>query len=156
MLNRLVLLDLDGATDIGAAPFNPATSDLEHSSIDATEVNGADWARVVPMKRTVLLDLRAIGWVAEKAEGLALVDGATLAIINDNDFGLATRIFTPAGRMIDGADVTECEIDADGAIVDSAKPGCKAANTIRVTQGHAIERPLSLWLLRFPQPLLAY
>ncbi len=156
MLNRLVLLDLDGATDISAAAFNPETFDLERSSIEAAQVNGADWTRVVPMKRTVLLDLRAFGWVAEKAEGLALVDGAMLAVINDNDFGLATRIFTPAGQMIDGADVTECEIGADGAIVDSDQPGCRSENTIRVTRGHAIERPLSLWLIRFPQPLLAY
>lgn len=156
VFNKLMLVELAGATDIMAAAFNADTSDLEKSSMSGSPVNGADWSRVVPLKKTLLLDLNAIGWLAEKAEGLTLVDANTLALANDNDFGLKTKIFTPDGKAVEGADVTKCEVDASGAIVTSTAPGCNAANTIRVARGEDRERPSRLWLLKFGKPLTSY
>lgn len=41
-------------------------------------------------KKKLLVDLRKHGWDTEKAEGLTLLpDNKTIAIINDNDFGMA-------------------------------------------------------------------
>ncbi|MCG2586756.1 esterase-like activity of phytase family protein [Massilia sp. TS11] len=156
VFNKLMLVDTASATDIGAAAFNPASSDLEKSSMGAQAVNGADWSKVVPLKKTLLLDLNAIGWLAEKAEGLALVDANTLALANDNDFGLKTKIFTPAGVAVEGADVTACTVDANGLIITSAALGCDAANTIRVARGEDRERPSRLWLLRFNKALNSF
>ncbi|QBE64057.1 esterase-like activity of phytase family protein [Pseudoduganella lutea] len=156
VFNKLMLVEIGTATDIATAAFNADTSDLEKSSMSGAPVNGADWSKVVPLKKTPLLDLNAIGWLAEKAEGLAIVDGNTLAIANDNDFGLRTRIFSPSGEAIADADVTKCNVDAVGTIVTGSAPGCNAANAIRVARGTDAERPSRLWLLKFGKPLSTY
>lgn len=156
VFNKLMLVEIGNATDINAADYNPATSDLEKSSMGAVAVNGADWAKVSTLKKTLLLDLNAIGWLAEKAEGLAVVDGNTLALANDNDFGLKTRIFTPSGDAVADADVTKCNVDANGIIITSSSAGCNAANSIRVARGDDKERPSRLWLIKFSKALNTY
>ncbi|QGZ43108.1 esterase-like activity of phytase family protein [Pseudoduganella flava] len=156
VFNKLMLVEIGAATDISAAAFNADTSDLEKSSMAGSAVNGADWSKVVPLKKTVLLDLNAIGWLAEKAEGLTVVDANTLAIANDNDFGLKTKVFTPTGDVIADADVTKCTVDAAGIIVSSSSAGCNAANTIRVGRGTDAERPSRLWLIKFGKALSSY
>lgn len=156
VFNKLMLVEIGNATDIAALAYNPASADLEKSSMGALAVNGADWSTVVPMKKTLLLDLNAIGWLAEKAEGLALVDGSTLALANDNDFGLKTRIFTPAGQVVADADVTKCTIDAAGTMIASSSAGCSPANLIRVARGDDRERPSRLWLIKFGKDLSSY
>lgn len=119
-------------------------------------VNGANWAGVTPLKKTLLLDLNAIGWLAEKAEGLTIVDGHTLAIANDNDFGLRTQVHDGAGKAVPNADVTACDVQADGTLAGNASAGCAAANTARVTRGLDKERPARLWLIKFSRPLSSY
>jgi hypothetical protein len=156
VFNKLMLVEIGGATDISAAAFNADTSDLEKSSMAGAAVNGADWSKVVTMKKTQLLDLNAIGWLAEKAEGLTIVDGNTLALANDNDFGLKTRIYTPSGEAVANADVTGCDVDASGKIVTSTSTGCNAANSIRVARGDDKERPSRLWLIKFGKALNSY
>jgi len=120
-------------------------------------VNGADYTSVVAMKKTLLLDLNEAGWLAEKAEGLTLVDDSTLALINDNDFGLKSLVTDPAGVAIAGADITACTMDAAGVIVtDSKAVGCTAGNLLRVARGSDLERPTRLWLIKFDKKLAAY
>ena len=154
--NKLMLLEIGNATDISAAAFNPASSDLEKSSMAGSAVNGASWAGVVPLKKTLLLDLNAIGWLAEKAEGLTLVDGSTLALANDNDFGLRTLVLDANGKAVADADVTACNVDASGVIVAGNGAGCHPANAIRVARGLDRERPSRLWLIKFAKDLSNY
>jgi hypothetical protein len=156
VFNRLMLVELAGATDISAAAYNVSTSDLEKSSMAGAAVNGAAWSSVAPLKKTLLLDLNAIGWLAEKAEGLTLVDGATLALANDNDFGMKTKVFNAAGEVIADADVTKCNVTAAGTILTSTALGCDAANTIRVARGDDRERPSRLWLIKFGKALTSF
>ncbi|WP_317201278.1 esterase-like activity of phytase family protein [Janthinobacterium sp.] len=156
VFNKLMLVEVGAATDIGGAAFNAASSDLEKSSMSGAPVNGASWAGVTTLKKTLLLDLNGIGWTAEKAEGLTLVDASTLALSNDNDFGMKTKVFTPAGVAVEGADVTKCTVDAAGVIVSSAALGCDAANSIRVARGDDRERPSRLWLIKFAKALNSY
>jgi hypothetical protein len=152
IFNKLMLVEIGAATDIGAAAFNPDTSDLEKSSMSGEHEHGASWAAVVPLKKSVLLNLNQVGWVAEKAEGLALVDGHTLAMTNDNDFGMKTGVFDAAGAQLPQADVSKFEVDASGAIVT----GSAATDVIRVVRGADQERALCLWMIRFEQPLAHY
>jgi hypothetical protein len=154
--NLLMLVELGSATNIAGSVYNPATSDLEKSSMAGVAVNGADYTGVVAMKKTLLLDLNAAGWLAEKAEGLALVDDSTLALINDNDFGLKSLVTDPAGVAIDGADITACTMDAAGAFVTSSATGCTAGNLARVGRGSDLERPTRLWLIKFGKKLASY
>jgi len=156
VFNKLMLIEIGAATDISAAAFNATTSDLEKSSMGGVTVNGADWKAVTTLKKTLLLDLNAIGWLAEKAEGLTIVDGNTLALANDNDFGLKTKVFDANGKAIEEADVTKCNVDANGAIITSATAGCNAANSIRVARGTDQERPSRLWLIKFAKALTSF
>jgi len=143
--NRLMLVEIpSNATNIAALG-----SDLEKSSISATVVNGADYSTVVTLKKTPLFDLNAAGWLAEKAEGLSIVDDNTLALINDNDFGLRTIMFDAQGSTIAG-DITECTADAQGVIIKDCPAGVVGA---RVTRGLPEQRPTRLWLIRFPKKL---
>lgn len=50
---------------------------------------GLAGAGIVPVKKTLFLDLRANNWLdmLDKAEGLAIVNDSTIAICNDNDYG---------------------------------------------------------------------
>ena len=118
---------------------------------------GASYASVVAMKKTVLLDLNAAGWLAEKAEGLTRVDDFTLALINDNDFGMKTAILDSAGAVVVGADVTACSVDASGSfITDAAALGCTAGNTARPARGADTERSTRLWLIKFNKKLTEF
>ncbi|WP_373990420.1 esterase-like activity of phytase family protein [Duganella sp. BuS-21] len=156
VFNKLMLIEIGSATDISATAFNAASSDLEKSSMGGVAVNGADWKAVTTLKKTLLLDLNAIGWLAEKAEGLTIVDANTLALANDNDFGLKTKVFDANGKSVDDADVTKCNIDANGVIITSTAAGCNAANSIRVARGADSERPSRLWLIKFGKALTAF
>lgn len=152
VFNHLMLVQIPAnATDIAAM-----NSDLEKSSMSGAAVNAVNYANVVTLKKTRLLDLNAAGWLAEKAEGLALVDDSTLALANDDDFGLKTIVSTPNGAAIEGADITKCTVDANGAIVTTASAaasGCTAGNTVRVGRGADTERPNRLWLFKFNKKL---
>ena len=150
--NKLMLVDTRLATNIADEVFQPISSDLEKSSMAGRAVNGARWADVIALVKTELLDLNAIGWVAEKAEGLALVDEQTLAITNDNDFGLKARVFDQHGRAVKDAAAEDFVVDANGEAISGGKPGQR----IRIAQGSDEERPLTLWLVRFDQPLALY
>lgn len=147
--NFLMLVELPAnATDIAAIG-----QELERNSIDGTTVAAVSWANVVKLKKTVLLDLNAAGWMAEKAEGLTVVDAQTLALINDNDFGVKTTLVDASGKAIDG-DPTACTVDVNGVLAAS---GCTAgASGVRVVRGNEIDRRTRLWLLKFPKALNSY
>lgn len=148
--NKLMLVQIpSNATDIA----NMGT-DLEKSSMTGAAVNGVNYADVVLLKKTQLFDLNNAGWLAEKAEGLALVDENTLALTNDDDFGMKTVIVDPTGAIVVGADVTKCTVDANGALTTTAGAlGCTAGNTMRVARGADTERPNRIWLFKFSKKL---
>ena len=152
VFNRLMLVEIPAdATDIALLG-----TDLEKSSMKGSAVNAANYANVVTLRKTVLFDLNNAGWLAEKAEGLALVDDYTLALSNDDDFGLKTFVFDSAGKAIDDADITKCTVDANGAITTTASAaasGCTAGNTTRIGRGADSERPNRLWLFKFSKKL---
>lgn len=152
VFNRLMLVEIPAnATDIAAIG-----TDLEKSSMTGAPVNGRSYATVVTLKKTVLFDLNAANWLAEKAEGLALVDENTLALANDDDFGMKTLVLGADGVAIAGADITKCTVDANGAITTTASAaasGCTAGNSARVGRGADSERPNRLWLIKFSKKL---
>jgi hypothetical protein len=152
--NLLMLVQMGSATNIADAAYNPASSDLEKSSMSGVAVNTASYTTVVTMKKTLLLDLNAAGWLAEKSEGLTVVDANTLALANDNDFGLRTIVTDAAGAAIGGADVTKCTVDVSGTFTGTGT--CAPANSTRVARGSDSERPSRLWLIKFDKKLSEY
>lgn len=72
---KLYRLNIAGATNILGMP-------------QARHLEGGS-SEFVPAKKQLLVDLSALGYRhASKAEGLAIVDHRTLAIVSDNDFGV--------------------------------------------------------------------
>ncbi len=145
VFNKLMLVEVPaGATNIAALDQN-----LEISSITQAAAGGVNYGGVVTLRKTELLDLNALDWLAEKAEGLALVDDNTLALINDNDFGVSTTLLDANGARVAGS-MEDCTVNAAGAIVSGCPAGAVSA---RITRGNALERPTRLWLIKFDQKL---
>ena len=80
MQNLIYMIDINGADEI------ENNGDLEYGRLK--ELKSCE-------KRT-FNDLRKYGWDIEKAEGLhCLPDGKTIAVVNDNDFGIETKLEDP-------------------------------------------------------------
>jgi len=145
VFNKLMLVELPAnATDIAAFDHN-----LEISSITQAPSGAADYSTVVTMRKTELLDLNALGWLAEKAEGLTVVDDQTLALVNDNDFGLSTILLDADGKTVAGS-IEDCTVDASGAIIAKCPAGVTGA---RITRGNDLERPVRIWLIKLDRKL---
>ena len=77
MQNLIYMIDINGADEI------ENNGDLEYGKLKDLK----------PVKKELLIDLRKYGWDIEKAEGLTILpDGKTIVVVNDNDFGLQTKI----------------------------------------------------------------
>lgn len=83
MRNIIYKVDLTNATDITDVKYNG--QHLEYAK-SAEELN------ISFAQKEKMIDLRAMGWTAEKAEGLCMTDENTIAVINDNDFGITTKV----------------------------------------------------------------
>lgn len=102
MQNRIYKVDLRQATVL------ENNGDLEYGRLEG---------KIKPAAKELVLDLRAHGWNTEKAEGLVLLpDRRTIAVINDNDFGITIGVTDPARP---NADVTDYSYDAaTGTVTD--------------------------------------
>ncbi|WP_288843167.1 esterase-like activity of phytase family protein [uncultured Deefgea sp.] len=123
--NVLYVIDIAGADTL--API--AGKEPEYAS-------KADLANVKMIRKQRVLDLRELGWQAEKAESLALYNGG-IAIMNDNDFGLKTELAS-------GKDVDDVVID-NGQLPNNERLVVKPSN-----------EATDLWLLNLKQPLSHY
>jgi 3-phytase len=89
-------VDISGATDVsGKANVNGRTAE-QASESDMKK------ASVQYVKKTMAVDLAKLGFSPDKFEGLALVDPTTIAVVNDNDFGV-TAIDTKGNVVKSGA-----------------------------------------------------
>jgi hypothetical protein len=87
-------INLAGATNLLERDDLPAG--LEHQN--RPELSRAG---IVPVQKSLYVDLSAIGYFqSAKVEGLALIDEHTLAVINDNDFGISS-LFDPATGLME-------------------------------------------------------
>lgn len=91
MRNIVYAIDLSQATDL-TGKTAPDGKPLETVSDPAAlEKLGVKLA-----KKTKVADLRALGWTAEKAEGLSIApDHKTLILTSDNDFGMTIKPNNP-------------------------------------------------------------
>jgi len=99
-LKKIFEIDLAGATDVSTLP--PAVAG-PGGTLDKMTPAQLAAAGIVPVKKTVHVDLAAIGYAngIEKVEGLAIRDPGTIFVLNDNDFrmpltwDIATGTFVP-------------------------------------------------------------
>lgn len=94
---RIYEVDITGATEIsaigalGAKPIG-GTKTLEQATVSELAAAG-----IVPVSKSLRLDLVAAGFPHDKAEGLALGPGNMLFVTDDDDFGITTGAI---GQMI--------------------------------------------------------
>jgi hypothetical protein len=78
--NKIYKIDISNAIDISTLKL-PNSKDLEYAN--ENELKG-----IHMVKKEMFLDLRKYGWLYEKSEGLTVIDDKTIAVTNDNDFGI--------------------------------------------------------------------
>ena len=140
MHNRIYRLDLAKATDLSGQLI--ANKALEYADADALQAAG-----VVPVGKQLLVDLQSLGWSAEKAEGLTLVDAKTIAVASDNDFGLGVKVKEKVG---DAMDPTDYSTDGSGKLLLEGKP---VASTLSLKPLTGDEASSALWLIGLDKPL---
>lgn len=140
MQNRIYLVDLSKATDLTA--FDADGKSPEFDDREQLEKRGIRLAQ-----KQELLDLRRLGWRQEKVEGLAIVDKQTLAVINDNDFGLRAVLQSPV-KAKDKAD--DYQVGADGKLT---RDGEAVRTTLEIVPLQKPESDNELWLIKLAQPI---
>ncbi|MBS3914906.1 MAG: esterase-like activity of phytase family protein [Bacteroidetes bacterium] len=80
---RIYQININSATAVSSGLYGSST--LE----GLADASGLATYGIVPVKKTLFMDLDANGWPStlEKAEGLAIINDSTIAICNDNDYG---------------------------------------------------------------------
>ncbi|MGE3271064.1 MAG: esterase-like activity of phytase family protein [Chloroflexota bacterium] len=79
---KVYLVDFSNATDI-------STRDKVNSkTIEAASEADLKKADIEYVKKSLAVDLAKLGWSPDKFEGLAYIDPTTIAVVNDNDFGV--------------------------------------------------------------------
>ena len=82
MRNIIYKVSLKDASDISNLKYND--KDLEYTASQEELEKILTFA-----DKEIYVDLRTLGWTAEKAEGLCMTDNGELAVIIEDDFGLA-------------------------------------------------------------------
>lgn len=95
---RLQLVHLDRKADILGGPYDDDTTSPSLEQLDDPAAAG-----VPVLAKRLVVDLGTVAGVPGKIEGVARVDRDTLALINDNDFGMTdgTGAFDAQGRLVD-------------------------------------------------------
>ena len=137
MQNLIYKVDLNGATPI------PDNGDLEYGRLDG---------KIVPAKKELVLDLRAQGWNIEKAEGLALLpDRKTIAVVNDNDFGMDIDVKDPA---VADPEVSDYTYDSDKKAMIYDKDNKVHDVKISLKKNAPAEQESQIWFFTFARNCL--
>ena len=140
-------LDLSGATELSAKSLSSGPSTglaLEYGSAADLEASGITLAAT-----TTLVELGALGWIAEAAEGLARVNSQTLVVMGQSNGGVTSRL-----RGGDSAlGVAEHQVDRNGLITPRAA-GSTTAPTFELLPASVESRQTVLWSLQLRSPVL--
>ncbi|MGV4982196.1 esterase-like activity of phytase family protein [Streptomyces sp. NRAIS3] len=95
---RLQLVELGRRSNILGEPWDDDTTSPSLEQLDDPAAAG-----VPVLDKRLVVDLNKVDGVQQKIEGIARVDHDTLALINDNDFGMTDGpgAFDAQGRLVD-------------------------------------------------------
>lgn len=95
---RLQLVELGRRSDILGGPWDDDTTSPSLEQLDDPVAQG-----VPVLAKRLVVDLGKVAGVPGKIEGVARVDRDTLALVNDNDFGMTdgAGAFDAQGRLVD-------------------------------------------------------
>ncbi len=140
MRNIIYKVDLSKASDLSA--FDKPGEYPEFDDAQKLAQRGITLA-----SKTLAVDLRKLGWQQEKAEGLALIDNSTLAVANDNDFGVKTVLKDP----LEGKKMKDYRVNDQGKLTVDDKV---VATTIGIKPLEKPESDSELWVVTLPEPLM--
>lgn len=136
MQNLIYKVDLNGAMPVAN------NGDLEYGRLDG---------KLVPAKKELVLDLRANGWNIEKAEGLALLpDRRTIAVVNDNDFGIDIAV---QDAKAPSADVSDYTYDSDKKVMIYNKDKSVHKVKLSLKKNAPSEQESQIWFFTLPKAL---
>ncbi|MFB2833897.1 esterase-like activity of phytase family protein [Floridanema evergladense] len=97
---KVYQIDLNGATNLSTADLSrlPAGKTIETATLSELTAAG-----IRPVGKQLYVDLIAAGYdpgADAKVEGLTLVDGNTIAVVNDNDFGIGGATLNPTTGIL--------------------------------------------------------
>jgi len=99
-------VDLTGATNILGTELSSATG--EDTALESMTADDLAKMDIQAVNKTQVLNLPSVGYNAgDKPEGLALLDDGSLAVINDNDFGLLDEEIPVDGSVPFNPDPTQ-------------------------------------------------
>lgn len=134
MQNLIYKVDLNGATPVAN------NGDLEYGRLDG---------KLVPAKKELVLDLRANGWNIEKAEGLALLpDRRTIAVVNDNDFGMDIAV---QDAKAPSADISDYIYDSDKKVMIYNKDKSVHKVKLSLKKNAPSEQESQIWFFTLPK-----
>lgn len=141
MRNLIYSIDLSSASDITDIQYEGKAPEYTKNMSLLSNVN--------PIKKELLVDLREYGWDIEKAEGLCVLpDGKTIAVVNDNDFGMKTKI---TDSQNSNSSLGDYIINSDGTT--SYKEKITKAS-FDIVENSAAEKNPQLWLFKLSNSLL--
>lgn len=140
MRNNVYKVDLSKASDLAA--FDKPGEYPEFDDADKLAKRGIQLA-----SKTLAVDLRKLGWQQEKAEGLALIDSKTIAVANDNDFGVKTTLKDP----VESKKLKDYRVNDQGKLTVD---GEGVATTIGIKPLEKPESDSELWVVTLPEPLM--
>ncbi|KMT22892.1 esterase-like activity of phytase family protein [Clostridium cylindrosporum] len=143
MNNLIYSVNLAGATDISNKKYQG--KELEYAtSKEILNLKGIRFA-----KKELLVDLVKYGWDKEKVEGMCVLpDKKSIAIVNDNDFGMAVDVNDPS---VENADITDYVYDSKTK--KYTYEGKEANAKISFVKNSIEERNPVLWLIDMNKPI---
>ena len=113
LYKNIYMISIDGATDISDPSNGSSGLMFDGKTVEElktiTELNAKG---IVPVKKTLIINLLNMGYLHDKPEGLALIDNQTIAVVNDDDFGIASDgnngISEKKVKTGDGSSFTDC------------------------------------------------
>ncbi|MCX5555850.1 esterase-like activity of phytase family protein [Streptomyces sp. NBC_00038] len=95
---RLQTVKLTSSANLLGGPWDSDTTSPSLEQLDDPAASG-----IPVLRKSLVVDLGTVDGVPGKIEGVARVDDNTLALINDNDFGMTdgTGAFDAQGRLVD-------------------------------------------------------
>lgn len=94
---RVFRISLNSATNLQT--LDPVVIGV-NGTLEITSGENLAAAGIIPVSKSLYVDLTALGYnMVDKPEGLALIDGGGVAVVNDNDFGLVGGYDRNSGRL---------------------------------------------------------
>lgn len=141
-IKKIYLINIAQATPITSGLYNGLTAEA------LVDSEGLTAQGIMPVQKTLFLDLKANGWPTEldKSEGLAIINDSTIAVCNDNDFGQVS----PEENGIATAINKLSHVFVYGLQGDNKVPGLVSSTTPTPSGVHDVEAINSV--LVFPNP----